>query len=139
MVLIALERSSATKGGEAWLDGSPRWRSRPGLVAPGSALAAETTKLEANAAATPLGIDDAKPKLSWRLEGAERGLAQSKYRIVVATTDARAAAGDGNVWDSGEVTSANPYAEYAGPALASRTRYHWAVRGTDVTGWSAPS
>ena len=45
-----------------------------GLAAPGSALAAETTKLETNAAATPLGIDDAKPKLSWRLEGSERGL-----------------------------------------------------------------
>ena len=109
-----------------------------GLAAPGSALAAETTKLETNAAATPLGIDDAKPKLSWRLEGAERGLKQTRYRIVVATTAARAAAGDGNVWDSGEVASANPYAEYSGPALASRTRYHWAVR-TDATGWSAPS
>ena len=31
-----------------------------------------------------------------------------------------------------------PYVEYAGPALASRTRYHWAVR-TNATGWSAPS
>ena len=109
-----------------------------GLAAPGSALATETTKLETNAAATPLGIDDAKPKLSWRLEGSERGLKQTSYRIVVATTAARAAAGDGNVWDSGEVASANPYAEYSGPALASRTRYHWAVR-TNGTGWSAPS
>ena len=86
-----------------------------GLAAPGSALAAETTKLETNAAATPLGIDDAKPKLSWRLDGSERGLKQTGYRIVVATTAARAAAGDGNVWDSGEVASANPYAEYSGP------------------------
>ena len=42
----------------------------------------------------------------------------------------------GTCWDSGEVATGDPFAEYKGPALASRTRYYWAVK-TDA--WSAPS
>src|SRR3954454_5135971 len=99
------------------------------------AFAATTvTGLEANANATPLGIDDPTPTLSWRLTSTDRGTVQSKYRVVVATTAAKAAAGTGDVWDSGEVSSDRNTAVYAGPALASRTRYYWSVRSwTDDT------
>ncbi len=78
--------------------------------------------------ATPLGIDDATPQLRWRLESTDRGVAQGSYRVVVATTAAKAAAGTGDVWDSGTVTSAAQTIDYAGPALASRTRYFWSVK-----------
>ena len=53
---------------------------------------------------------------------------------MVATTAARAAAGTGDVWDSGEVSSDRNTAVYAGPALASRTRYYWSVRS-----WTGPA
>jgi len=33
----------------------------------------------------PLGVDDAQPRLSWSMEGGEKGLAQSAYQILVAT------------------------------------------------------
>ena len=86
--------------------------------------------LEANANAAPLGIDDATPTLSWRLSSDTRAIAQTKYRVVVATTAAKAAAGQGDVWDSGDVTSDRNTAVYAGPALASRTRYYWSVKSS---------
>ena len=82
----------------------------------------------------PLGIDDATPQLRWRLQSALRGVEQSKYRLVVATTAARAAAGQGDVWDSGEVSSSRQSLDYAGPALASRTRYFWSVRTWTASG-----
>jgi alpha-L-rhamnosidase len=48
------------------------------------------------------------------------------------------------VWDSGKVTSdQSVLVPYAGPQLASRTRYFWSVRVWDTdgaaSGWSAPS
>ena len=49
-----------------------------------------------------------------------------------------------DVWDSGRVASADPWATYAGPPLASRTRYYWSVRvwtrseGPTATGRSPP-
>ena len=45
----------------------------------------------------------------------------------------------GDVWDSGEVALATPSTiDYAGPALASRTRYFWSVRhGRDRRGVGA--
>src|SRR4051812_3078799 len=106
------------------------------LVACAPAHAA-VSALEVDAAAEPLGIDDATPRFSWRTTGAERGVKQSSYRVVVATTAARAGAGQGDVWDSGEVASSDPFAEYQGPALASRTRYFWNVK-VDAA-WGTPS
>src|SRR3954452_18367659 len=97
---------------------------------------AAVSGLEVDAAAQPLGIDDATPRFSWRLEGSARGVRQRAYRVVVATTAAKAAAGTGDVWDSGDVASSDPFAEYQGPALASRTRYYFNVK---VDGWGTPS
>src|SRR3954447_23153115 len=109
-----------------------------GGAAPTWAAGTQATDLETNANATPLGIDDATPTLSWRLQSTDRGTLQTSYRVVVATTAAKAAAGTGDVWDSGDVASDRNTAVYAGPALASRTRYHWAVK-TAPGGWSSPA
>src|SRR4051794_32646353 len=110
------------------------------LIAPAQGYAAtQVTGLEADAASTPLGIDDATPRLSWRLTSDERAVTQSGYRVVVATTAAKAAAGQGDVWDSGGVDSSDPFAEYAGPALAARTRYYWSVRALPASGWAEPT
>ncbi|MBE2320745.1 family 78 glycoside hydrolase catalytic domain [Solirubrobacter sp. CPCC 204708] len=97
-------------------------------AAPAYGASVQVTGLETNAAATPLGIDDATPELRWRLESADRGVKPTSYRVVVATTAAKAAAGDGDVWDSGTVASSALSTDYAGPALKSRTRYFWSVK-----------
>src|SRR3954451_22732136 len=111
-----------------------------GGAAPGYA-ATTVTGLEANANPQPLGIDDPTPMLSWRLSSSDRGVTQSKYQVIVASTQAKATAGTGDLWDSGQVAGSENSVKYAGAALASRTRYYWAVRswdGATASAWSTP-
>jgi alpha-L-rhamnosidase len=72
----------------------------------------------------PLGIDVAKPRLSWTLESDRFNERQAAYEVVV----------DGQ-WDSGRVASAQSInVEYAGKELAPATRYTWKVRVWDAEG-----
>ncbi|MCX4863030.1 glycoside hydrolase family 78 protein [Streptomyces sp. NBC_00825] len=89
----------------------------------------------------PLGLDEPRPRLSWRLESDEPGQAQTAYRIRVATDPALLTAPD--VWDSGTVASdASVLVPYDGPEPRPRTRYFWSVRAWDTAGrgseWSEP-
>jgi hypothetical protein len=99
------------------------------LLAPLAVIhAVEVKNLRCEYLENPLGIDVAKPRLSWKLETRnpkpERGIKQTAYQIVV----------DG-VWDSGKVASDQSVAvEYAGPELKSQTRYDWLVRIWDEQG-----
>src|SRR5438309_3670105 len=54
--------------------------------------------------ADPVGIDVRKPRLSWQLESAERGVAQSSYEVRVAASEADLAKGKG-LWQSGKQAS----------------------------------
>ncbi|MDR6318735.1 alpha-L-rhamnosidase [Actinoplanes couchii] len=99
-------------------------------------------RLEVNASPSPLGIDDPQPTFSWILSSSQRAVHQRKFRLVVATTAAKAAAGKGDVWDSGLVVSGDTSADYAGRrALKSRTRYYWSVQSQtpNTTRWAAPA
>lgn len=96
----------------------------PALSAQAVTSDAGLVKLETNATPQALGLDDPTPMLSWNIDSDERGTMQTAYRIVVATTAARAQNGQGNVWDSGKVDSDSTVVEYTGPSLKSRTRYY---------------
>jgi alpha-L-rhamnosidase len=99
--------------------------------------------LETNAAAQPLGIDDRAPRLSWAIASGRRGVMQKALRVLVASKPELARAGKADVWDSGQVASADPWVVYAGPALKSRTRYYWTARvwATNglASGWARPT
>lgn len=83
----------------------------------------------------PVGIDAARPRLSWQLKSEERGVTQQAYQILVASTDEALAAETPDVWDSGRVASSQSlHVEYAGPPLASAKRYSWKVRVWDQAG-----
>ncbi|XVV10160.1 family 78 glycoside hydrolase catalytic domain [Actinoplanes sp. CA-131856] len=117
-----------------------------GLSVPGGAAVASTAvsvdRLEINASPSPLGIDDATPTFSWILRSGQRGVQQRKYRLVVATTAAKAAAGKGDVWDSGTISSGDTTVDYSGrKALKARTRYYWSVQAQapGSTRWAAPA
>ena len=89
----------------------------------------------------PIGIDVARPRLSWKITADERGWVQSAYRLQVAASAADLAAAREPVWDSGKVASSESvHREYAGPPLRSSGRYHWRVRvwdGADrASAWS---
>ncbi|QBR04932.1 rhamnosidase [Streptomyces sp. S501] len=90
----------------------------------------------------PLGLDTARPRLSWPMEADGPGLSQTAYQVRVATAPGRLEEPD--VWDSGRVESAQSLlVPYGGPEQVSRTRYFWSVRVWDrngrVSAWSAPS
>ncbi|MET7605802.1 alpha-L-rhamnosidase [Streptomyces avermitilis] len=90
----------------------------------------------------PLGLDAARPRLSWPMASATPGRRQSAYQLRVASSAAGLSHPD--VWDSGKVVSGDSVlVPYAGPQLKPRTRYFWSVRVWDADGgaskWSAPS
>lgn len=97
-------------------------------------------------AVDPLGIDVPRPRLSWILNAEKagaRGLKQSAYQILVATSRAELRAGKADLWNSGKVESDRSIqVEYSGKPLQSRTRCWWKVRVWDQSGrvsdWSAP-
>ena len=95
------------------------------------------TRLRCEYLADPLGIDSAKPRLDWILgtaNPAARNLSQTAYQILVASSPAVLAADRGDLWDSGEVKSAETsQIAYGGTPLTSREACYWKVR---VVGFS---
>ncbi|MEX2634887.1 MAG: family 78 glycoside hydrolase catalytic domain [Balneolales bacterium] len=106
------------------------------------------TGLKTNANPHPLGLDDPTPRFSWRLESSSVGVMQYAWQLLIATDPELLRTGLPDIWDSGKVISAEPYALFKGSPLTSRTRYFWTVRvwptdsssnGTNepnTTGWA---
>jgi alpha-L-rhamnosidase len=83
----------------------------------------------------PLGIDAPQPRLSWILESTERGQRQTAYQILVASAPERLADDQGDLWDSGRISSdQSVYVAYAGAGLRSGDRAWWKVRVWDKDG-----
>src|SRR5271163_3931959 len=113
------------------------------LFLAGSAFAqsAKPVKLECESLITPLGMDTAKPQLSWKMEDFRSGARQTAYQIQVASKAEILAGGKGDVWDSGRVESSNSRGViYGGPAFEPSKRYYWRVLAWDKDGKAgAPS
>lgn len=122
------------------------------VVAPRGATAApapsaiEPGDLRVEWRAEPVGIDTRRPRFGWTCAARDpraRDVRQSAWRIVVASSAAQAAAGGGDIWDSGKVTGARGNAQPgADLPLTSQTPYWWSLRLWDGEGrasaWSAP-
>jgi alpha-L-rhamnosidase len=93
----------------------------------------------------PQGIDVTDPRLSWVLTAVNpkaRGVSQSAYRILVASSDAGLRANAGDLWDSGKISSSDStQVAYRGKALNSGAAAFWKVQIWDQDGqagdWSA--
>jgi len=123
------------------------------LLAPLAALhAAEVVNLRCEYQNNPLGIDVEKPQLSWVIEAEDeggilnhrRGIRQTAYQILTASTPELLAKDQGDLWDSGKVEGPQSiHVEYAGKSLTSRTTCHWKVRVWNQDGkaskWSVPA
>ena len=84
---------------------------------------------------TPLGIDEPRPRLSWKLASERRGAAQGAYRITAAERPADLDEPTRLVWDSGRRGCGDSLlVPWDGPVLRSATRYHWRVDVWDETG-----
>lgn len=102
------------------------------------------TNLRCQLQVRPLGLDIARPALSWELQSIQKNVLQTAYRIVVST-DSLALANNENIsWDSKRI-SANTSIQvsYNGSVLEPATRYYWKVMSWDNKGnqspWSAIS
>jgi alpha-L-rhamnosidase len=95
----------------------------------------------------PLGVDVARPRLSWILQATdpnERGQRQTAYQVLVASSPELLRADKGDLWDSGKVASDQSiHVVYEGKPLGSRMFCHWKVRvwesGGKASGWSEPA
>ncbi|HVW21960.1 MAG TPA: family 78 glycoside hydrolase catalytic domain [Opitutaceae bacterium] len=100
--------------------------------------------LRCDAMTEPLGIDSPLPRLSWKLEGKGRGLHQTAWQVLVASSPELLAEGKGNLWDSGRrLSDEQLYLDYEGRPLRSAERAYWKVRVWDESGdrsaWSEPA
>jgi alpha-L-rhamnosidase len=115
--------------------------------------AADVANLRCEYRENPLGIDSGKPRLSWKLETGssfakastfakatgdktadknlklDRGIKQTAYQVLVASSEVLLKKDKGDLWDSGKVMSdQSVHVEYAGKPLGSRVQCHWKVR-----------
>ncbi|MFC5001192.1 family 78 glycoside hydrolase catalytic domain [Dactylosporangium cerinum] len=105
----------------------------PALPAAAAAAAIAVSDLRVNNVTDPLGIDNVRPSLSWRLTSPVNGERQTAYRILVASSPGRLSPGSADVWDSGKVAAADSIAvPYGGPALQPARTYHWTVQAWDA-------
>ena len=105
-------------------------------TAPCSAL--KLVSLRCEGVVDPLAVQTGQPGLSWLLEAdraSQTDLAQSAYRVIVASSRRLAEAGRGDVWDSGKVASRDTIQiQYMGQPLASGEEYFWTVQVWDQAG-----
>ena len=96
----------------------------------------------------PLGIDVSQPRLSWEFESRaknpERGVRQSAYQILAASSEELLRKGQADLWDSGKVVSDDTaQVIYGGKPLTSGAPVFWKVRAWDQndqpTTWSEPA
>ncbi len=91
----------------------------------------------------PQGIDEALPRLTWRVESMARGQKQTAYQILVASSAAALKQDVGDLWDSGKVASSETVnVVYAGQPLASPQQCYWKIHAWDKDGrasWSEPA
>ncbi|MCL2329790.1 MAG: glycoside hydrolase family 78 protein, partial [Phycisphaerae bacterium] len=109
---------------------------------------ASTTHLRCEYLVNPLAINTAQPRLSWEIQAKDRGVVQTHYRILVASTLENLEEGLGDLWDSGNVESdQTSQIVYAGKPLQPGQQVFWTVRPTlnktdsseEVSWWSAPA
>jgi alpha-L-rhamnosidase len=92
----------------------------------------------------PLGVDVARPRLSWIIQHPGRDQRQTAFQIIVGSTSEMVAQEAGDLWDSGKVLSPETSGiRYGGSDLRSFQAQWWRVRWWDkdgiVSDWSEPA
>ncbi|MDR1644198.1 MAG: glycoside hydrolase family 78 protein [Tannerellaceae bacterium] len=114
------------------LCGVPGWAGETELptgLVPGS--------LECEYRTNPVGIGTERPRFSWKLidPAHTRGQKQTAWQALVASDSLQLARGEGDVWDSGKIVSAQSFlVPFGGKELVSGREYFWKVKVFDKDG-----
>ncbi|RYG59939.1 hypothetical protein EON80_25175, partial [bacterium] len=113
------------------------------LISTSSATWAATvpTALDCEGRSNPVGVDVTAPRLSWKLVGTanERGLRQSGYQVLVASSPEVLSQNRGDLWNSGKVNSRQSLGvPYQGKPLRSEQQLFWKVRFWNGQGAVSP-
>lgn len=97
--------------------------------------------LKCNYHSEPIGVDQMKPLLGWKIESNVDNTVQTAYQILVSSSPEKLERGEADLWDSGKVESSQfTGIPYDGAELQSRCRYYWKVRiwtgDGNATSWS---
>jgi alpha-L-rhamnosidase len=107
----------------------------PALFLYQTTLAVTITSMRCEQLDNPIGIDAARPRLSWKLESDKRGEKQTGYEILVATSERNLVPGKTDLWDSGKIVSDDTTEiYYSGTLLDSRRECFWKVLVWDKDG-----
>jgi alpha-L-rhamnosidase len=86
------------------------------------------TNLRCEFLSNPLGIDITTPRLSWEITVPGRGVMQTAYQIMVASSPENLKKGNYDLWNSGKIMSDSTVdVKYAGDSLHSGTDCYWKV------------
>ncbi len=86
----------------------------------------------------PMGIDNPKPRLSWKIEDKRQRAYQQAYQLFVGSDSSRIAQGKGDLWTTPKIACGDMLVSYAGKPLQPFTKYYWAVRIWDSKGKESP-
>ena len=102
--------------------------------------------LKCNFRKNPLGVDVATPVLSWTIitDSRRRGMHQTGYQVLVATSIDKLKNDNGDLWSSGKITTDQMgQVVYAGKTLQTSQECWWKVKIWDEQGnpsaWSEPA
>jgi alpha-L-rhamnosidase len=92
----------------------------------------------------PVGIDELKPRLSWKFKANSGIIEQTAYHIKAAASKSDLVEENDLLWNTGKVdTSQSVHVIYDGRGIKSRQRIYWQVKAWDqegnVTEWSEPA
>jgi alpha-L-rhamnosidase len=87
----------------------------------------------------PIGLDTPIPRFSWTLQHDERNQLSTAYQIIVSNNLNLIVNEEGNMWDSGKISSKKTVnIEYNGKKLISDSYYYWRVKWWDKNGNESP-
>lgn len=91
----------------------------------------------------PRGIGTVHPRLSWQITSSQRNANQAAYQLLVASSPAKLAANQGDLWNSHKINSSQSImVMYNGKGLSSGINCFWKVRVWTTRGkseWSKPA
>ena len=97
------------------------------------------TTLQCEHLVNPIGIDSLHPRLSWAMDDAAKGAAQTAYRIIVGTDSAAVSHQAGNTWDSKKLAGNLGMARMGAGKIAPFTKYYWSVQVWNQQGKPLPA